>query len=134
MVNVTAVQGLNGVGHRGFAAHASVGYGGRLGERWSYSIGPNITWGDSQFLQAYFGVTPEQAARSGYRLYSPGLGVKDVRLAGMLTWRFADRAAAIARVEVSQLLDRAADSPIVDQRGSATQAFFGLGLSYRFSW
>lgn len=134
VVNVNAAQGLNGGGNRGFSAYASVGYGGRFAERWSYSVGPNVTWADSQFMQAYFGVTPDQAVTSGYRPYSPGSGVKDVGLAGTLTWRFAERAAATALVEVSQLLDGAADSPIVDQKGSATQAFFGLGLSYRFSW
>lgn len=134
VVNVNAAQGLNGGGHRGFSAYASVGYGGRLADRWSYSVGPNITWADSQFLQTWFGVTPDQAVRSGYRPYSPGSGVKDVGLSGTLTWRFADRAAAVALVEVSRLLDGAADSPIVDQRGSATQAFLGLGLSYRFGW
>jgi len=134
VVNANAVQGLNGGGHKGATAYLSLGYGGRVSENWIYSFGPNVTWASDNYMQAFFGVTPEQSVRSGYRPYSAGAGFKNVGFAASLTWRVAERTAVTALAEVSQLLGDAADSPIVDQKGSATQGFAGLALSYRFSW
>ncbi|WP_158639111.1 MipA/OmpV family protein [Elioraea rosea] len=131
---VNAAQGLNGGGHRGATVHATLGYGGRLGEAWSYSLGPSVTWASGNYMQSFFGIDATQSARSGYAVYDADAGFKDVGFGGTLTWRFWDRAAVTAIAEVKELLGDAADSPIVDQAGSSTQAFVGLALSYRFTW
>ena len=133
VINVNAVQGLNGGGHRGATAFVSLGYGGRLSEAWSYSFGPNLTWGSGNYMQAFFGMTPEQSLRSGYAPYSAGAGIRNVGFGATLTWRVAERMAVTALAEVSELLGDAADSPMVDRAGAETQGFAGLGLSYRFS-
>lgn len=131
---VNAAQGLNGGGHRGATVFASLGYGGRLAERWLFSLGPSITWASENYMQSFFGSTPTQGARAGYAPYSPGAGFKDVGFGGTLTWRVTDQAAVTAIAEVKELLNDAADSPLVESRGSSTQGFLGLALSYRFSW
>jgi outer membrane scaffolding protein for murein synthesis (MipA/OmpV family) len=131
---VEGVQGLNGDGHRGATLHANAGYGGRLAERWRYSLGPSVTWADGNYTRTYFGISQDQAARSVYSPYDAQSGFKDVAFGGTLTWSFTDAMAVTAIAEVKQLLGDAADSPIVDQAGSATQGFLGLSLSYRFGW
>lgn len=131
---VNAAQGINGGGHRGATVFASLGYGGRLAERWRFSLGPSVTWASGNYMESFFGVTPDQSRRSGYAVYSPGAGVKDVGFGGTLTWRVTEQAALTAIAEVKELLDEAADSPLVDRAGSSTQGFLGLALSYRFSW
>jgi outer membrane protein len=134
VINANAVQGLNGGGHRGATAFVSLGYGERLSEAWSYSFGPSLAWASDSYMQAFFGVTPEQSLRSGYAPFSAGAGIRNVGFAATLTWRVAERTAVTALAEVSELLGDAADSPIVDRAGAATQGFAGLALSYRFSW
>lgn len=131
---INAAQGLNGGGHRGATVFASLGYGGRLAERWLFSLGPSITWASDNYMQSFFGVTPTQGARAGYAPYSPGAGVKDVGFGSTLTWLATDQIAVTAIAEVKELLNDAADSPLVERAGSSTQGFFGLALSYRFSW
>jgi outer membrane scaffolding protein for murein synthesis (MipA/OmpV family) len=133
VVVVNAAQGLNGGGHRGATVFASLGYGGRLAERWRFSLGPSITWASDNYMQSFFGVTPSQAARSAYSPYSPGAGVKDVGFGGTLTWLVTDQMALTGIVEVKELLNDAADSPLVERAGNSTQGFFGLALSYRFN-
>jgi outer membrane scaffolding protein for murein synthesis (MipA/OmpV family) len=127
-------QGLNGGGHRGAEVRADASYNGRLAERWLFSLGPSITWASDNYMDSFFGVNQTQAARSGYGVYNPGGGFKDVGFGGSLTWRFTDQAALTAIAEVKELLNDAADSPIVNQAGSSTQGFVGLALSYRFGW
>jgi outer membrane scaffolding protein for murein synthesis (MipA/OmpV family) len=134
VVVVNAAQGLNDSGHRGATAFASLGYGGRLAERWRFSLGPSMTWASDNYIQSFFGVTPTQGARAGYTAHSPGAGMKDVGFGGTLTWLATDQIALTAIAEVKELLNDAADSPLVARAGNANQGFFGLALSYRFSW
>ncbi|MCU0985246.1 MAG: MipA/OmpV family protein [Acetobacteraceae bacterium] len=134
VVVINAAQGLNGGGHRGATVFASLGYGGRLAERWRFSLGPSVTWASDNYMQSFFGVTPTQGARAGYAPYSPGAGFKDVGFGGTLTWLATDQIALTAIAEVKELLNDAADSPLVERAGNSTQGFFGLALSYRFSW
>jgi outer membrane scaffolding protein for murein synthesis (MipA/OmpV family) len=134
VVVVNAAQGINGGGHRGATVFASLGYGGRLAERWMFSLGPSVTWASDNYMQSFFGVTPSQSITSGYAPYSPGAGVKDVGFGGTLTWRVTDQAALTAIAEVKELLDGAAVSPLVERSGNSTQGFIGLAASWRFSW
>lgn len=134
VVVVNAAQGLNGGGHRGATVFGSLGYGGRLAPRWLFSLGPSITWASDNYMQSFFGVTPTQGARAGYAPYSPGAGFKDVGFGGTLTWLVTDQFSLTAIAEVKELLNDAADSPLVERAGNSTQGFFGLAASWRFSW
>jgi outer membrane scaffolding protein for murein synthesis (MipA/OmpV family) len=129
-LRLEGVQGLNGDGHKGFFAQAAVTYGTAIGQRAFVSIGPSVTWTDSSFNRSYFGVTPDQSARSGYRVYDPGSGFKDVGLNVVGNYRLGSGFSLTAIAEVKQLLGDVADSPIVREE---TQGFLGLGISWRGS-
>lgn len=119
-------------------------YDGLYGSASAYWLKPLAPWftfnasggvgfGSGGFHRAYFGVTPADAVLfdgldpSGYR---PGGGVTDVRamVGGMvhlsLNWHL------LAGVRAQRLLGDAADSPIVRQRGRATQWVAGAGVVY----
>ena len=96
--------------------------------------GATAKFNESVDVSINLGIDATQSANSGYAVYDADAGFKDVGFGGTLTWRFWDRAAVTAIAEVKELLGDAADSPIVDQAGSSTQAFVGLALSYRFTW
>jgi outer membrane scaffolding protein for murein synthesis (MipA/OmpV family) len=114
--------------------------GGHYGEfslerhqRWS----PDTTWvagagfsaaGD-RYLQSWFGVTPEQSARSGYAVYEPAAGLRDASVYANLRSQVAPRWVLLAGASATRLLGSAADSPLVRQR--STWSLNG-GLAWNF--
>lgn len=92
----------------------------------------STTWVDDNYMDTTFGVNGVQAARSGYGVYDPGAGFKDVSLGLGASYGVTDNISMTVRASVSQLLGDAADSPIVSQQGSATQATVLGGVTYRF--
>ncbi|HEY6135303.1 MAG TPA: MipA/OmpV family protein [Rubrivivax sp.] len=82
--------------------------------------GPGQTWtvsgglgaGSGRYLQAWYGVTPEQSALSGYPVFEPSAGLRDAHLSA--TWRteFAHEWAGFVGYGYSRLLGPAADSPL----------------------
>ncbi|WP_372617370.1 MipA/OmpV family protein [Falsiroseomonas sp.] len=118
-------------GHSGLVADARLDRVLRLRQDLILSAGPRLSWGSEDFAETYFGVDTEQARRSGYARFTP----QDYWFAGVaasVTYVLDDRWSVTAFGEVGRILGDAADSPLVDGRGSATQALFGLVLGWRF--
>jgi outer membrane protein len=118
-------------GHSGIVADARLDRVMRLRPDLILSAGPRLSWGNEDFAATYFGVEAEQARRSGYARFAP----QDYWFAGAatsLTLLLDSRWSVTAFGEVGRILGDAADSPLVDGRGSATQALFGVTLGWRF--
>lgn len=106
----------------------------------TYSFGPKLrlrselstTWADESYTETFFGVTAVQAARSGMRRYQPEGGVKDVALTLDLDYSLTENWGLTGRLGYKRLLGDAADSPLVEDRGSANQLMTGLFVSYKF--
>ena len=117
-------------GHSGVLADARVDRVFRPRPDLIVSGGPRISWGSRDFAETYFGVTDQQAQRSGYGVFSP----QEFWFTGIAlgaTWVISSRWALIGFGEVGRIFGDAADSPLVD-RGSPTQTLVGLTLTYRF--
>lgn len=120
-------------GHRGivadFAADAILPYGD-----WTFSAGPRLTAASSKYMDAYFGVTPAEAALNGVLpAYSPGGGVRSAGVTGAASWRFAPQWRATGYVRYDRLIGPAGDSPIPRLAGSRDQFTFGAVLAYSFN-
>jgi outer membrane protein len=70
------------------------------------------TWADGTYNQAYFGVTPTQAAASIFPAFTARSGVKDLRGGVNIIWRFNNHWFAGADVSAVRLMGDAAASPI----------------------
>jgi MipA family protein len=109
------------------ATSVGVGYPIMPGRIVSASVG--ALWANQSYMRSYFGVTPEQAARTGYRVYTPGSGLVDTRLTlstfGGITrdWGY------FVNLTASRLQGDAKDGPLVLER---TQTSALVGLNYRF--
>lgn len=92
-------------------------------------LGGGASWADGRQMRAQFGITPEDAARSGYAVYAPGSGLRDARLS--LDWRqsFGRRWVAFAGVSLGRMLGPTVDSPLTTDR---VQPGAGGGLAWRF--
>jgi MipA family protein len=99
-----------------------------------FGIGPQVTWADTNYTQTYFGISREQAfaSRLGYAQYTVASGIKDYGLSAMAMVPIADDWSLTLMAGVSQLTGEAAESPIVEQQGSATQFNAGVFVGYKF--
>ncbi len=89
---------------------------------------PSLTWGDATQMRAMYGVTPAQAASSGFATFQPGAGWRSTALELVGDWEISGPWRAIASVACQRLLGSAARSPLTQDRNG----FSGLvGLAYR---
>ena len=80
-------------------------------------VGPEITFADSRYMQAYFGINPQNTdAQSHFRNYSASGGLKDARLGVSGLYHFDDHWFVDATVGGERLLGSAAGSPIVQDK------------------
>jgi len=124
-------KGLNG--HDGLVGSVGADKIWRDGDKYVFSIGPRVLWGDSKYERAYFEVTPAAALATGLPVYRPSSGVHAVALASGLNYRFNDRFGTFGFGRYERLVGDAAKSPIVREFGSRNQFSAGIGLNYTFN-
>lgn len=73
------------------------------------------SWGDKQTMQAYFGVTRQQAQNTAFRQYQPKAGFKDVTLQAVLNYQLTPAIALQSSWGGYYLLGEAAKSPITEK-------------------
>lgn len=121
---------VDALGHGGgTVADFRIGRGIALSSRTSASIGAAITLGSQRHMRAFYGVSAEQSARSGYPVYEPDGGARDVTLSAGLRHELGARWFAFGGIGATRLVRSAAASPIV--RDPASWAI-SVGLAYRF--
>jgi outer membrane scaffolding protein for murein synthesis (MipA/OmpV family) len=103
-----------------------------LSPRIYVGTGLGATWASGGFNTTYFGVTGEDAARSGLPSYSPSSGVEQITSWLACVYQINTSWYAGALVYYQRLTGPAADSPIVSQRGTRNQLTFGAGVAYAF--
>lgn len=130
-VAMTVTQDVAG-GHEGLLAEMSTGVAVPLSETVSSSIEASATWADSNYMDAFFGVSGGQALRSGYARHEADAGFKDVGVAVGLNYMVTETITVAGRAEYKKLLGDAADSPIVKDEGSDDQFFTGMFLTYKW--
>ena len=80
-----------------------------------------------------FNVSAAESVRSSLARYSVNAGYLRARLGGALTYRMSPSWSLTGIVAMTYLTGNAKDSPIVEDIGSAAQAFGGALVNYRFS-
>ena len=118
--------------YEGLIAEIQAGYGFMLTQRLHAQIQLSSTWADDDYTQAYFGITGDQSRASGLRAFTAAAGVKDAGAAFSLNYVLTEHWRVTGRLAYRGLLGDAADSPLVEDQGSANQASAALFASYRF--
>jgi MipA family protein len=93
------------------------------------SSGAVLTIGGDRYMQTYFGVTPEQAQRSGYAVYSPGLGLRDAQVYTSLRYELGPHWVLTGGPGLSRMLGPAACSPLTQKKQDWSMS---VGAGYRF--
>ena len=83
-------------------------------EKLQIFVGPEMTFADSRYMQAYFGINPQNTdAQSNFHNYSAHGGVKDAKFGIAAFYHFTDHWFVNADLGVERLLGSAPGSPIV---------------------
>jgi MipA family protein len=92
-------------------------------------LGASVAAGGNRYMQTWYGVDEQQSAASGYPVYRPGTGLRDVGTSA--TWRMDVNPewAVFTSLGVTRLLGPAADSPLTRQPNSYSIA---AGIARRF--
>jgi outer membrane scaffolding protein for murein synthesis (MipA/OmpV family) len=119
-------------GHEGFVADLGLDMVQRFGA-FTFSVGPRVALGDSEFTRTYFGVTPFEAALNGQVTpYRPSGGFTSVGVTTAVSYVWSPQWSTTAFVSYKRLIGDAADSPIVKRFGDENQIGLGLTVSYSF--
>jgi outer membrane protein len=121
-------------GHHGWLGDVAADLVLRSGA-WTATVGPRAGWGDQNYMDTYFGVTPAEAAANTLidASYRPKGGLRYVGAQATLVRRFGPWQAT-ANVGYHHLGDIAAASQIVQRIGSRQEFNGGVGLRYSFDW
>jgi len=87
------------------------------------------TWADDNYMQTWFGVTPQQSSRSGLSAFNAESGIKDVTAGLKATYRLNQHWFISTEVGMQHLLGDAGKSPITEVSTGAT---FGTVVGYHF--
>jgi len=93
-------------------------------------VGPQVTFADSRYMQAYFGINPgNTSAQSNFHNYSASGGLKDAKLGITGLYHINDHWLIDGDLGVERLLGSATGSPIVQTEWGWTVA---ATLNYTF--
>jgi outer membrane scaffolding protein for murein synthesis (MipA/OmpV family) len=98
-------------------------------EKFYWFAGPSVSVADSNYMQSWFGVTPQQAIDSGYRPYSAGAGLKSAGFGITMIYFVNKHWFVSADGALRRLLGSAAQSPIIQ---SKTSGVTDISINYQF--
>ena len=118
-------------GHDGWLLTPEIHYRRPLGDNWRFNLAVSTTYASDDYMQAYFSVTPADAAASGLPVFGASDGFKDVGVKVVLAYSMTERWDLGAVGGWKRLLNDAEDSPVT-KTGDENQFIAGLYVSY--SW
>lgn len=122
-------------GHEGLVVEGKVSYGGTLklaGPPLIYSFGPHVRYGDRAYTNAYWGITPEQSARSGLEQYHADAGITAYGISCFAMMPLTESFSVSLTAGFDRLAATVTNSPLVRFRGTENQAMGGMFIKYGF--
>jgi MipA family protein len=123
-------QGFNG--HEGLVGNLGLDYVQHYGA-FTFSIGPRLAFGDSDFTREYFGITPLEAAiNTRVAPFRPDGGLTSVGALASLRYKWSEQWSTTVYGGYDRLVEDAGRSPVSRVLGSRDQYIVGAQLSYSF--
>jgi outer membrane scaffolding protein for murein synthesis (MipA/OmpV family) len=116
-------RGNGGVGD------VSAGWEKHFGPDRTLTLSTGLSAGDARYMQAYYGITQAQSARSIYPTYTARAGVRDIGVSAAVRQDFDRNLVGLASMGATRLLGSTAGSPITRSRNGWS---LGGGLGWRF--
>ncbi|MGA9214927.1 MAG: MipA/OmpV family protein [Methylocella sp.] len=124
-------QGVSGA--QGLDANIELDGVARYGP-WTFSAGPRFQFGDTQFMNAYFSVTPAEAFLNGNVIpYQAHGGLTSVGGLGAIKYDFTPAWSTTVFGGVTRYVSSAGGSPIPNRLGSLDDITAGALVAYTFN-
>jgi len=120
---------LNGSNNNGVLVLGGLSMPFQPGQSWRLTPKISTTWASDRYMKEYFGITPEQAARSQFSTYNAKAGIKDVSVGLNVTYSITKHWFISGDGQVKKLLSDAASSPI---SSTNTNTSVVMLVGYRF--
>jgi outer membrane scaffolding protein for murein synthesis (MipA/OmpV family) len=127
-------------GHDGLVADTLLGWNDSIGgprSGWRYGLSLRAAFGDADYTNVYFGVTPGQSLASGLTPFRTGGGLVSAGANASMTrliGPFGRDGAVTFFVGHDRLGGVVTRSSLIRERGQAGQTSVGLAYGYRFTW
>lgn len=125
------LQGVAG-DNDGYTIAASVRRWMPVGKFSAFGLAIGTTYGSGDYMDTYFSVNARGAADSGLAVFDAGSGIRDVRVTAIFMQPISEKWVLGAGALYSRLLNDAADTPIVSERGDRDQVVFGIAIARGF--
>jgi MipA family protein len=123
-------QGFNG--HEGLVGNIGLDFVQRFGA-FTFSIGPRLTLGDSDYTRAYFGITPDEAEDNGrVSAFRPSGGLVSAGGLASISYKWSEQWATTVYGGYERYVEDAGRSPVTRVLGSRDNYTVGAKLSYSF--
>jgi outer membrane protein len=129
--SISAAQDIAGA-HDGFLLDMGVGYRYKLQADTMLTLNAQTTYASSDYMHTYFSVDQADSLRSRLKTYNADAGLKDFGVGIALQHAYSRKWSVVGVIRYSRLLGDAADSPVVDDAGSANQMLTGAFVNYSF--
>lgn len=120
--------------HDGVVADVSADFFTNITPTVQVSAGPRVTYASQDYHEAWYGVNASEAVASGLSEYHPDSGFHSVGLGGAINWDVTEKVKTSLFGEYARLVGPAADSSLVNERGSKNQFTVGVSATYRFDF
>lgn len=121
------------IGHGAWVSEVGADVIFRPGNDLEISVGPRLFFGSESYANTYFGVTAAEAGASAFSAFDAEGGLLSMGLDLRVQRQLNDDWSIRADLEISEFVNAAADSPIM-QPEATTHAIFGVTLARRFSF
>lgn len=101
-------------------------------KRWRANTTVDLSGADEEYMRTEFGITADEASRTGYASYRPGSGLKSLTWNINVEYYISDSLSLLGGIETEYYLSEAADSPLISDEGSDLTVEASLLLRYRF--
>ncbi len=121
-------------GHDGWVADGGVDFV-YSSNKFDFSVGPRIGYGDNTYNQTYFGVTQVEADRSPYvnSTYDPGAGRRYTGVMAGVAYHWDKHWKTDFSAGYQRIADHLTRSPVIQVAGERDQYTAGVGMSYSFT-
>ena len=121
-----------GDGHDGYVFNMGLRYWRPVSNPIDLGFGIGASYASGDFMSSFFSVTGDDASRSGLQAFNADEGFKDVTAFLALVYHLNPNWHVATGLRYQHYVSAAADSPIVETRGSENQFIAGIGVAY--SW
>lgn len=116
-------------GHKGLLADVSLSMPVAGSEEFFVFVGPSVTIADNRYMERTFGVSATQSARSSYRPFDLGAGLRSAGFGINAAWNVTEHWTLHSSGAAEILLGDSHASPLTRQRAGFSVA---LDVAYRF--